>query len=195
MTRSLPAAVIFAIAWRMSVGREKLALLQVDDPVGSRRGFEQVGLPREERRNLQDVGDFGDRRGVRGLVDVGQDGDAGALAHAREDPQAFFEARAAEGSSRGAVGLVVRGLEDVGDADTARDVPDRDREVDRVGLALDDTGTRDEQQRTAAAHREPGKLESAARALTYHGRCRLRPRRARVDGGWLRRIRRTADVA
>ena len=81
------------------VGREELALLEVDDPVGSRRRLEQVRLTRQERGNLQHVGDLGDRRGVRGLVDVGQDGDAGALAHAREDAQAFFEARAAERSS------------------------------------------------------------------------------------------------
>ena len=131
------------------VGREELALLDVDDPVGARRRFEQVRLPREERRNLQDVGDLGDRRRVRGLVDVGQDRDAGALAHAREDAQALVEARAAERSSRRPVGLVVRGLEDVRDAGAAGDVADRDREVDRVRLALDDAGAGDEQQRTA----------------------------------------------
>ena len=55
----------------------------IDHAAGARGGFEQVGLTRQERRNLQDVGDLGDRRGVRGLVDVGQDGDAGSLADAR----------------------------------------------------------------------------------------------------------------
>ena len=54
-------------------GREELALLDVDDAAGARRGDEQIGLPREERRNLQHVGDFGRRRRVRRLVDVGQD--------------------------------------------------------------------------------------------------------------------------
>ena len=49
-------------------------------------------------------------------------------------------------------------LKTYGTPDAARDVPDRDREVDRMGLAFDDAWTRDEQQRTAAAHREPGKL-------------------------------------
>ena len=34
---------------------------------------DQVGLPRQERGNLQHVGDLGDRRGLIGLVNVGQD--------------------------------------------------------------------------------------------------------------------------
>ena len=64
----------------MSGGREELPLLDVDDPAGARRGDEQIGLPREERGNLQHVGDLGGRRGVRRLVDVGQD------RHARRAP-------------------------------------------------------------------------------------------------------------
>ena len=44
------------------VGREELALLDVDDAAGLRGGRDEVGLPREERRNLQHVGDVGGRR-------------------------------------------------------------------------------------------------------------------------------------
>ena len=39
---------------------------------------EQVGLPAEERRNLQHVDDFRRRRGVRRLVNVGEHGQPGA---------------------------------------------------------------------------------------------------------------------
>ena len=54
-------------------GREELSLLDVDDPPGARRGDDQIGLPREKRRNLEDVGDLGGGRGMRRLVDVGED--------------------------------------------------------------------------------------------------------------------------
>ena len=40
------------------VGREELTLLDVDDPAGLGRGDEQIGLPAEERGNLQHVGDL-----------------------------------------------------------------------------------------------------------------------------------------
>ena len=81
------------------IGRQELALLDVHDAVGARRGFEQVRLARQECRNLQDVGNLGDWRGVRGLVDVGQDGDAGALADSRQHTQAGHESRAAKRAS------------------------------------------------------------------------------------------------
>ena len=80
----------------MSCGREELSLLDVDDPPGARRGDEQIRLARQERRDLQDVGDLGRRRRLRGLVDVGQDRHAGRLADAREHAQPFVEARAAK---------------------------------------------------------------------------------------------------
>ena len=57
--------------------REELALLDVDRAPGPRGGHDQVGLPGEERRNLQDVDDLGGRRRLRRLVDVGQDRHAG----------------------------------------------------------------------------------------------------------------------
>ena len=73
MTRGLPASTHLRDRVPHVVGREELALLDVDDAAGPRRGDEQVGLPAEERRNLQDVGDLGGRRRLRRLVDVGED--------------------------------------------------------------------------------------------------------------------------
>ena len=60
--------------------RQELALLEVDDPAGLRGRDDEVGLPREERRNLQDVGDLGGLRRLPGLVDVGQDRHADVVA-------------------------------------------------------------------------------------------------------------------
>ena len=59
----------------------------------------QVGLPRQECRNLQHVGDFGDRRGLVGLVDVGQDRHAEPLLDAGEHLQPLFDARVRETTS------------------------------------------------------------------------------------------------
>ena len=166
MTRGLPAAVTFSIAWRMSAGARNCPFLMLTTrPVRAAATSRSVCRERNAG-NLQHVGDLGDRRRVRGSWMSVRIGTPARLAHAREDAQPLVEARAAERSPRRAVGLVVRGLEDERDAGAARDVADRERQVDRVRLALDDAGPGDEQQRSAAAHREPGKLESAARRLT-----------------------------
>src|ERR1043166_7860617 len=53
--------------------REELRLLEIDRRARPCRRDEQVGLPREKRRNLQHIGDFGRGRRVRRLVDVRQD--------------------------------------------------------------------------------------------------------------------------
>ena len=158
--------------------REELSLLEIDHAPGARSRFEQVGLTRQKRRNLKHVGDFGDRRRMRGLVDVGENGDAGSLADAREDHRPLRTPWAAEGSPEVRLALSCEALKTNG-VPASRDITERDGDVDRVGFAFDDTRTRDEQQRTAA-HREPGKLNRLHAPLTYHGRRRLHLRRARM---------------
>src|SRR3546814_10698739 len=59
---------------------------------------------------------FGDWRGLPGFVHVGDQRYAELGLHGFENPQAFFEAGAAIGVDRRAVGLVETGLEDVGNA-------------------------------------------------------------------------------
>ena len=59
MTRGLPAGGDLLDRVPHVERREELSLLDVDDAPGAGRGDEQVGLPRQERRNLQDVGDLG----------------------------------------------------------------------------------------------------------------------------------------
>ena len=138
--------------------REELALLDVDD--ASRAGCrdDQIGLPREERGNLQDVGDFGRARGLPGFVDVGQDRHASRFANAREDAQPFVDPRTAKGPRRRAVGLVVRRLEDVLHAGAAGDIAHGESEVDSVRLALDHARACNQEQRRAAPDRQAGEL-------------------------------------
>ena len=59
------------------VGRRELALLDVDHASGARAAMRSVC--REERGNLQHVGDLGGHSGFRRLVDVGDDGDVESL--------------------------------------------------------------------------------------------------------------------
>ena len=79
--------------------RQELALLDVDRLAGPRRGDDQIGLPREERRDLQHVDDLGGGRGVRRLVNVGQQRQSRAGAHVGENAKAGVEARARETTS------------------------------------------------------------------------------------------------
>ena len=136
--------------------REELSLLDVDDAAGPRRRDEQIGLPGEERRDLQDVGDLGDGRRLRRLVDVGED-------RARRPPRArgrrmrtpFVEPRAAERSDRRAVGLVVRRLEDERHAGASRDVAERRAQSRRACASLSMTHGPAMSSSGAVADRQP----------------------------------------
>ena len=130
--RSLPAAVIFAIDVAHVSRREELSFLDVDDAAGPCRRDQQIGLPAEERRDLQHVGDFGGRRRLRRLVDVGQDGHADLLAHPPQDAEPFGQPRAAKRADRRAVGLVERGFEDVRHAAAGGNVADAPGQAERV---------------------------------------------------------------
>jgi hypothetical protein len=96
---------------------------------------------------LTAIGELG---GLLGGVDVGEDGEAVLLGDAAEDACAFSEAGAAEAVDGGAVGLVVAGFEDVGDAEVGGDALDGVGHAAGVRLGLDDAGAGDEKQRAAA---------------------------------------------
>ena len=106
-------------------------------------GDEQVGLAAEEGGNLEDIDGFGGDFAMGGLVHVGEDGQAGVFGDAAEDARALFEAGAAKALDAGAVGLVVAGFEDVGNAEIGGDALDGFGDGARMGLGLDDAGTGD----------------------------------------------------
>ena len=83
-------------------------------------------------------------------MDVGKDGQAGGLGDGAEDARAFDQAGAAEAVDGGAVGLVVAGLEDVGDAEVGGDALDGVGHHAGVGLGLDDAGAGDEEELAAS---------------------------------------------
>ena len=91
---------------------EKLPLLDVDRLARGGGREQQVGLPAQEGGNLQHVADSGDGRGLRPLVDVGQDGKPKIILHERKQFQSLLHAGAASALERGAVRLVERTLED-----------------------------------------------------------------------------------
>ena len=123
MMLSAPLAA-FALAHDLLhvLGREELALLDVDRLAGARDRLDEVGLPAEERRRLQHVDD-GRHLGHLGLrVHVGQHRHADLALHLGQDAQALGHARPAKRRAGAAVGLVVRRLEDERDAERRADL-------------------------------------------------------------------------
>jgi hypothetical protein len=92
--------------------REKLAFLDVDRP--ARRGCreQQIRLPAQKRRDLQDIAHRGDLRDLRAFVNIGQNGEPILALNHREEFQTLVDARAARATERGAVGFVEGALED-----------------------------------------------------------------------------------
>ena len=94
-------------ACRMSSGARNWPFLRLTTrPVRAAATIE-IGLPREKRRNLQDVGDFGGRARLPGLVNVRQDGHADFVAEPGRAPRGPSSMPGpAERGQRRAVGLV-----------------------------------------------------------------------------------------
>ena len=78
---------------------------------GFSRGHQQIRLPRKERGNLQNVGNFRGRSRVRDLMNIGQDRKRKTILDFLQNAQAFGESRPAVGLLGRAVRLVVRRLE------------------------------------------------------------------------------------
>ena len=83
-------------------------------------------------------------------MNVCEHAEAELSAHAAQHAQTFFDARPAVRRRRRAVGFVVRGFEDVGHAEAARDAADGFGHLQGVSLAFDNARAGDEKQFTAA---------------------------------------------
>ncbi len=99
----------------------ELALLDVDGTPGFARGDQQIGLAAKKCGNLEDVDSFSGDFAVGRLVYIGEDGNAGVFRDAAKDARAFKEAGAAKAFYTGAIGLVVTGFEDEGNAGVGGD--------------------------------------------------------------------------
>jgi hypothetical protein len=113
-----------------------LAFLDVHDFIGVRGGGDEVGLAAEKSGDLQNVNDLGGEFRLLLGVDISEHGNADLVANGAEDAEAVFDARAALGFARGAVGLVVARLENVSDAKCGTSALERlgNLEAKRLGL-------------------------------------------------------------
>ena len=98
-------------------GGHELGFFDVDGFAGGGGGGEEVCLAAEEGGNLEAVEDFGGGGAFLGQVDVAEHGQVEGPADVFKDAESFFEPGAAEGVDGGAVGFVVGGLEDGGEAE------------------------------------------------------------------------------
>src|SRR4029077_7046856 len=97
--------------------REELALLHVDGAAGLCRRDEEVGLPAQERRYLQDIDYRGDGGALLRLMHIGEQRHPEFLWQLGQYRERVIEADAARALSAGAVRLVERGLVDETDAE------------------------------------------------------------------------------
>jgi len=129
---------------------DELTLLYVDGTAGFAGGYQEIGLPAEERGNLKHIDGLGGNFAVAWLVHVGEDGNAGIFGQAAEDARALDKTGTAKALDAGAIGLVVAGLEDEGDTEVGCDAPDCASHGADVGLGLNNAGTGNEEQPTLA---------------------------------------------
>ena len=116
--------------------RHPLSFLDVDGLTRAAGRHEEVGLPAQERWDLECVDDSSRRPGLRGLMDVREHRQPGLVLHSGELVEAHFETRPSRRIDARTVGLVERGLEHRGEAEVARPGGERlrDLEVQRVAL-------------------------------------------------------------
>jgi hypothetical protein len=118
-------------------------------------------LATEERGDLEYVADFGGRIDLEDVVDIGEDRQPRALLYGGQNAQALYELRAAERGNGGAVGLVVRGFEDVGDFQIGGDGGDFFGHAGGVGFGFDHAGAGDQEERGVRAELDVGDREAA----------------------------------
>ncbi len=82
-------------------------------------------------------------------MNVGEDGQAGALADGAEDAAALDQTRAAKALDGGAVRFVVARLEDVRNAEIGDDALDGISQHARVALGFNHAGTSDKEESAA----------------------------------------------
>ena len=131
-------------------GRNKLAFFYIDGAPRFARGQQQIGLAAQKGRDLQHIGSFCSNFALRRLVHIGQHRQSGRFSQPPQNGGAFFQARSAKAGHRGAVGLVIRGLEDIGDAEIGGNALDGVRHFAHMRFAFDHTRTGNKKQLSRA---------------------------------------------
>ena len=143
-------------------GRKELGFFYVDDAPGFGGGDEQIGLASEESGNLQDVCNFGGGNGLRGIVNIGEDGEMQVGTDFAEDAQTLGKSRTAKGLHGRTVGFVVGGLKYVRHAGVGGDFGDAFSHGARVRFGFDDARAGNEKKRIASAEAQRAERDFAS---------------------------------
>ena len=92
-------------------GGHELALFYIHRFGSPRRGNQQIGLPGQEGRDLNQITNHCRRCGLAWFVNIGGDRQARVLLYFVEYPEPSFQTRASIGIDAGAIGFVERGFE------------------------------------------------------------------------------------
>src|ERR1700683_963854 len=131
-------------------GSDELAFFHVDGAAGASGGDEQFGLAAEEGGGLEHVRAFSGDFAMAGLMNVGEDGQARLFGEATQNRCALNQAGAAEAGDGSAIGLIVRGFENVRDAEVGGDALDGLGHGADVRFAFDDAGSGNEKELSGA---------------------------------------------
>src|ERR1041384_4941825 len=129
----------------------ELPLLDVYRLSGAAGRPQEVGLPAEERGNLEDVGNFSGCCSLLHGMNIGENRDAELLPDFGENRQGFTVLDPGEGGSARPVRLLVRCLENEGGPEFSGDALNALGSPERLFTSFDDAWTRDEDDREAAA--------------------------------------------
>ncbi len=129
------------------VGREELALLDVDGLARLGAGAEQVGLATEKGGHLDAVDHGADGRRLARLVDIGHDGQTGLGANLLEDAQSLVQTGSAKAGDAAAIGLVETRFEQNADTGVLGDPDQAFGDLQAAFKALDDTRAGHDEQR------------------------------------------------
>ena len=132
---------------------KKLTLLHIDRAAGFGGSDDQVGLTRQESRDLKNIGDLAHRDGLMTLVNIGKNREPELVLDAFQHGESRCHARAAKRHSRGSVGFVERRLEDQRDVVLCGNLPDGMGRLEGVSLTLDDARSGNEHERMPFAER------------------------------------------
>ena len=108
-----PASVNFCRILPISGGERNWAFLILNHLASLCHSLNKIGLSRQERRQLQDVGHLANGFCLIGFMHISDDRHFIGFFYPRQNSKPLFKPRTSIGVDRGAIGLVKRCLEDI----------------------------------------------------------------------------------